>query len=353
MSRRGKLVAGSAALVVAGAAATAAVGFGTGNEPATGTAQPAAASTAKVQRDTLTETTDLDGTLGYGDTTPVAGGSGVVTWLPRSGAVIRRGQQVYRANDAPVLLLIGSLPLYRVLKKGDRGADVRMLETNLAALGYDGFTVNDEYTGATATAVKQWQDDLGITKTGRIDPAMFVVATAPIRIAAVSATLGARAQGAVLTYSGTTRRVDVDLDAADETSVRKGMPAKVVLPDGGTVAATVTDVGTVATSSGGDSPGDQQTTTIPVTFAVKDQRKLGTLDEAPVTVTVVSDERRNVLTVPVTALVALLDGGYGVEVVAADGTKHYATVTTGMFADGKVEVSGPEIKAGVTVTVPA
>ena len=41
----------------------------------------------------------------------------------------------------------------------------------------------------------------------------------------------------------------------------------------------------------------------------------------------------DVLVVPVTALVALADGGYGVQKVLADGARTYVTVTTGAFAE--------------------
>ena len=49
--------------------------------------------------------------------------------------------------------------------------------------------------------------------------------------------------------------------------------------------------------------------------------------------------------VPVSALVALAEGGYGLEIV--DGTQtRYVAVTLGMFAQGRVEVSGPDIAEG-------
>jgi multidrug efflux pump subunit AcrA (membrane-fusion protein) len=86
-------------------------------------------------------------------------------------------------------------------------------------------------------------------------------------------------------------------------------------------------------------------------ITVADQAALGTLDEAPVDVTLVADRRENVLTVPVGALVALLEGGYGVLVVDG-GTTRYVAVETGMFAGGRVEVSGPAIAEGMTVGVP-
>ncbi len=44
------------------------------------------------------------------------------------------------------------------------------------------------------------------------------------------------------------------------------------------------------------------------------------------------------LTVPVAALLALQEGGFGVEVARRRDT--YLPVKTGMFANGRVEVSG-------------
>jgi hypothetical protein len=82
---------------------------------------------------------------------------------------------------------------------------------------------------------------------------------------------------------------------------------------------------------------------------VADQAKLGTLDAAPVDVTLVSDKRENVVAVPVGALVALAEGGYGVQVVDGGRTR-FVAVKTGMFADGEVEVTG--IEPGAVVGVP-
>jgi hypothetical protein len=59
-----------------------------------------------------------------------------------------------------------------------------------------------------------------------------------------------------------------------------------------------------------------------------------------------------VLAVPVTALVALSEGGYAVEVQGADGTTRLIAVETGLFADGTVEVTGSGLEAGMLVIVP-
>ncbi|XIE78873.1 hypothetical protein AB6O49_13915 [Streptomyces sp. SBR177] len=85
-----------------------------------------------------------------------------------------------------------------------------------------------------------------------------------------------------------------------------------------------------------------------MTVTIEDQRALGRLEGGPVTVTYVGRERRNVLAVPVSALVALAEGGHGLE--TADGT--FVAVRTGLFADGDVEVSGPAVREGLEVRIP-
>ena len=59
----------------------------------------------------------------------------------------------------------------------------------------------------------------------------------------------------------------------------------------------------------------------------------------------------DVLAVPVTALVALVDGGYGVEKVGADGERSYVAVTTGSFSQTLVEIASPDLAEGDEVVV--
>src|SRR4051812_1625605 len=138
---RATLLVGGAVLVAV-TATVAAMGVGGGSGATTArTAQIPA--TAAVTRATLTRTQQVSGTLDYGEPITVNGrGTGTVTWLPGLGAVVSRGQPVYRVDDRPVSLFYGGLPLYRTLHAGDTGDDVREVESNLAALGYTGLTVD-------------------------------------------------------------------------------------------------------------------------------------------------------------------------------------------------------------------
>lgn len=349
-----------AAAGVATAAALGGFGGGPGTAPAASNLPPA---TAPVTRTTLVATTDLEGTLGYGETTTVSvtgagpeGAGGVITWRPTAGETLARGETVYAVDAEPVVLLYGSTPFYRPVGAGDTGPDVAQLERNLSELDYAGFTVDDEFTAATAEAVAAWQEDLGLPATGRLDPARAVVAPGAVRVAELLAPLGGPASGEVLTYTGRDRQVTVELDVADQQLVAEDLPVTVTLPDGSPVEATVTEVGTVATGTDQDAAGGQPAeagpTTVEVTIAVDDPDGLGDWQAGPVDVTVETGRREDVLAVPVGALVALSEGGYGVQVVE-DGQTRYLPVTTGLFADGLVEVDGAGIAAGMVVGVPA
>jgi multidrug efflux pump subunit AcrA (membrane-fusion protein) len=70
---------------------------------------------------------------------------------------------------------------------------------------------------------------------------------------------------------------------------------------------------------------------------------------APVDVIVAIDRRKDVLTVPVNALLAVAEGGFGLEVVDDDGTTEVVPVRTGLFGDGRVEVKGKGIAEGTVV----
>lgn len=346
MKRPTRTAAAVGAAVLAGGGVTAAaLGFGgAGGQGASAAAPPA---TAPVTRMTLTQTQLVNGVLGYGPTTPVAArGQGIITWLPPLGSTVVRGAPLYKADNHPVVLFHGVLPLFRALHPGDAGDDVAEVEANLAALGYTGFAVDAAYTAETATAVKKWQADLGLAQTGTFDPAGAVVAPGDVRVASHTAHLGDPANGPVLGSTGTVRRVDIDLDVALQGLVRTGMSAVLTLPNRTTVDGTVTSVGTVATP-GAD---DHHPATIAVTVDVADPTKLGGLDQAPVVVAVVSATAERVLTVPVTALVALAEGGHGVQVVTNSGNR-YAAVQLGMFAKGRVEITGAGITEGTVVGV--
>jgi peptidoglycan hydrolase-like protein with peptidoglycan-binding domain len=365
--RRRLLIAGAAVVILGAAVAGLVLAWGSaGKEPAAGAALPPA--TAKVTRTTLVETKTVPGTLGYGDPAPIsARASGTITWIAPVGSTLKRGEPLFKVDERPVVALYGSLPLYRTLRVGAQGADVKQLEQNLAALGRTGFTVDDTYTSATAVAVRSWQADLGLPVTGILEPGQVVFTRRAVRIAGHTARVGdtiggesAEGRASVLSYTGTMKGVTVELEVADRPLAAEGRRVRVKVPGRRAVKGKISEVGTVVTAQGttadegatpdGTSPAASDAS-IEVTVTIADQKALGSLDAAPVDVDFVSTKRENVLAVPVAALLALAKGGFGVEVVDGDTTRIVA-VKTGMFAAGQVEISGEGIAEGVTVGVP-
>ena len=176
----------------------------------------------------------------------------------------------------------------------------------------------------------------------------------------------------MLDATSTTPVVTVDLEVTQEYLVKPGDAVTVVLPDGSsTVGGRVETVGNVATCPGGSGAGtgsggssaDQSpvlrpaaagnsTPTVTVTITLDTTPPGATLDQAPVNVNITTQRADNVLAVPVNALLALQGGGFGVEVVTGS-THRLVGVTTGLYSNTLVQISGSGITAGTLVEVPS
>lgn len=278
--------------------------------------------------------TDDDGSLDLGE----------YVVIPQPGAVVDTLADVGgRAGADPVL----------TLPDGDaermRGPDVAQLNAALAELGHlDAAAAgSDEFTAATADAVRAFQEERGMEADGSLDVGELRFLPAPVRVASVGAPVGTvvNVGSEVFAVTGEEILVTFDLPAEDQGSVAAGDGVTVELPDGTPVGGSVTEVATVA-EVGSDGP------VFPVEISLDPSalEVAAGLDEAPVDVAFVSDAARGVTAVPVAALVALREGGYAVDVVDGAGTRLVA-VEPGMFADGLVEVAG-EVGPGDVVVVP-
>lgn len=356
--RTAKIVgAGLAVLAVAGTAAGAYAYAGRDDSSTPSDALPPA--TAEVTRGTLTDEVTEGGTLGYGTLVPISSRRhGTVTALPDEGETVRRGEPLFEVDATPVPLVYGTVPAWRDLAPGAEGTDVKQLEKNLWALGYRGFDVDEDYTDATAAAVAEWQEDLGVEETGKVRTGDVVVQPAAVRIGSLSASLGDQAGngGPVLSVTDTVPSVTVTLDPADRRMAEVGAAVEVTLPDGSQAAGKVTDASTkVSEESGGGAAEEGEATTMLEVVAVLTEKKgreaAAAYDAAAVDVAFTAGERKDVLTVPVAALVALAEGGFGVEVVDGS-TTEYVPVEAGLFSGGRVEISGEGIAEGTVVGVP-
>jgi hypothetical protein len=373
--RRAGLVV--APLVIAGVTAGVVLGVPRlrNEHPATsGGAVPV--STAPVVRTDLVNTTQVTGSLGYqGAYTLVNQVQGTAfTGLPQPGATVRRGQRLYEVDGTPVVLFYGGRPEWRALSPGVAGGpDVAQLDANLIALGYGaGLTVSTYYTDSTAYAVELWQSAEGLPVTGTVPLGQVAYAPGPLRITSVTPSLGAVPQpgGQVLTATSPVPVVVAALPVNQEYLVKAGDRVTVTLPDGVTttqgVVASVSSVATAAGvggPSGGPTPGPGggggsggSQATVQMTVRLVHPAAAGNLDQAPVTVNIVTAQARDVLAVPINALVALAGGGYAVEVTrggAASAAARLVAVQTGLFSNTLVQVSGPGLSVGMNVEVPS
>lgn len=349
--RRGRVMAAAAAMLTVAAGSLALTQFGSDEETGSPENTGLPPATATVGRGDLRDSAQADGTLGYDKQRKVnSGAAGTMTWTPRTGSNVKRNERLYEVDGRPVRLMYGSGPMYRTLKPGDRGRDVEQLERNLTELGYTGFTPDDEYTELTAAAVKRWQKSHDSKRTGTVGPQDIAFAPGKVRIRSVEAAVGELAQpGApVLTTTGSERIVTFELDVAEGELAKAGTEVTVDLPDGSSAAGEVSSVG--RTAKPGDDPQDNSPkVTLTVSFDEPDE--VGGFDQSPVTVNLTGELRKGVLSVPVNALLALPGGGFGLQVVRGD-TVRDVKVELGMFAEGRVEVSGGGLREGMKVGVP-
>lgn len=347
-----RVVLAGVAVAVMGAGSVAFIGYsGARDEDNERRTRPS--STANVERRDLVETETLDGTLGFVDQRPLmAGLNGTLTAVPDEGTRIRRGGTLYEIDGRPVRLLSGNIPQWRSFESGmDDGRDVRQLERNLVALGYDpdgDIDVDEQFDKATEAAIKRWEDDLGLTEDGTIEMGEVVFLPGARRVGEVEADIGTGGmpETEIMTTSSWARAVTIELDPARRDLVRRGKKVDVEMPDGSATKGRVASVGKVAQVPDSDSNDDPY-----VEVVVRLPSDATGLEGAPVDVTVVQKRTKDALAVPAAALLALAEGGYALEVVSESGESMLVPVETGTFADGWVEVDG-DIAEGAEVVMP-
>jgi membrane fusion protein, multidrug efflux system len=346
--RRTFIIAGVTAVALVGALAV--TGLPGGGANAADGDGPRLGSAA-VSRRTLVEQQEVDGTLGHGDAVPLVNRTnGTLTWMAAPGSTVDRGEPLYEVDGRKVRLLFGDRPAWRTLGPGTSGVDVKQLKQNLVALGYgtaSGLGTGDAWTAATTDAVKRWQKAAGLDEDGVVDLGEIVFQPGAVIISSQSGHVGedARPGGAVLTATPAATVVTVGLDASKRDLIAAGDTVDIELPGGKRIPGTVASVGTSASDDENNGGGNAE-----VQVTITPGGSTEGLDGSPVDVSFTRRKAENVLAVPVGALLALAEGGYGVEL--AD-THELTPVETGLFADGLVEVKGDGLKPGDKVVVPA
>ena len=297
------------------------------------------------------------------------GGGSVISSFAARGTEVSTGTIVFANDSLPVAAIEGdpaAVPaLARDLEDGVAdGSDVRLLEEMLAAGGFDAdgwMIVDDHYDLGTSTAVLAWWRSFDPTIELAVDDVVvpigsFVVVPDGLEVADAIVADGTTLVGdtVVMTLSSPARVVSTTAPIDDDTFAL-GASIDVEFPDGTIEPGTVVAVGNVAAAGG--APGDTPTVTIDI-HVEQIPSSVDSFVSIPVTLRVVDDSVPDAYVVPVSALVALAEGGYALEVVSGqDATGSPTTrligVETGLFADGFVVVTGPDVAAGLEVVVPS
>ncbi|MFB7368402.1 peptidoglycan-binding protein [Streptomyces sp. NPDC056222] len=355
MRRRTLLVTGGTLAATAAAGAGLLV-IGQGDADANRKAADLPPATATIVRTDLVQSKTVDGRLDFAGRRAVKSAvEGTITVAAEESRTVTRGRALYELNDKPVTLLYGQVPMFREMKPGDRGTDVLQLERNLRDLGFGrGLYVDPRYDAATESAVRQWQKSLNREPTGRVGKGDVVFQPDQVKIVSVDAALADQVgpDRPVLTIASTKPVVRAALEQTDVALTAPGTRVEVTLPSGRAVPGKVT--GTARPEAAGPTEGSgaagQNGITVEVTLDGA-ASAVGAEDaRATASVKFVSEARKGVLVVPVEAIVALRgeNGGYGLQLVQGTSTR-LVRVDTGMTADGRIEVSGPDLREGLTV----
>jgi len=317
-----------------------------------------AVGTATVRRMDLRSVDLVDGTLGFAPGPPVINRlSGTYTALPVEGANVQPGQSLYAVDNDPVILLLGAVPAWRPFSLGmGDGPDIGELESNLVAEGFVSGGIGrpgNHFDVAMRSALIRWQMAKHLPITGSLDLGTVIFLPAPVRVGIVTASVGGIATPGAQPFEATTwqRIVTIPLDAGRQAEAIMAAPAAIDLPNGASVPGTITAIGNIAAAAGTQGGGSAGPPTVNVTVTPQNPNATGTLDREPVQVELTSQSVTNVLAAPISALLALADGGYGVEVIRSSGTHALIRVRTGLFADTMVEISGVGIGEGTKVVI--
>ena len=286
-------------------------------------------------------------------------------------------QKLTDLREGPVgaVLMYGALPAWRDFEIGmEPGTDVLQLKENLVALGYGNFEnlrKDNVFDDETSRVISRMQSSLGLTTNGSLSfgavvfmPGSSVIGSntqfpqtgsmvtdkttlltlTPLQ--SVNTTI--MSNGDVIEGATSLQRVSTQIDVADQTLVAVGTNVKIELPNNQLVDGRVASVGDVAIVPSGNQAGNPY---LEVTIDIVGTEDLQQWTGASVVVSVTESVASNVLSAPITGLLALLGGGYALEVAENTGTRLVA-VELGVYADNWVEISGNGLDENTLVVVP-
>ncbi len=392
------------ALVVGIALGSAGVWFATQNQTDSSAVAETTNQTTLIEAQSrdLISIEEWAGTLQAGSNASVSASTGgTVTRIAAVGDSIELGGLLAEIDGNPVVALYGTVPQFREIDIGsDPGADIRQLEENLVALGFDqgGTVLVDEvFTAETEAMVERWEVALGIDLAdGKVDAGQIAFIEGPSEVLDRTSVGNQVNPGQpllttlTLATSGFVPFVDetdveavsdatdaipvdaelVDLDTGDDTpavgrpiqrwesseisvelavdvaevdTFEIGRTVGVELPDGQIVNAEVVEVSNVARTN-------QNTGETVVDVSIRPTEPIESLfTTGPIVVQIEQGSTLGAVVVPARSLIALAEGGHAIEI---DG-RGLVGVELGSFDDGWVEVISGDVDAGEAIVVAA
>jgi len=272
------------------------------------------------------------------------------------------------------ILLFGQIPAWREIKLGiTPGLDIKQLKHNLVMLGYGSESPINEsseiFTALTMQSIKNMQADLGLNSTGTLSlgDVVFLPGKSIVQYNSNFPSIGTVANPNTVVLSllpiekeslsnnalnsssyKSLQKVSTTIPVVNKELIEINSQVKIELPNEVEVYGSVSEIGKIAIVPQGNQSGDPY---LEVSITINDDKSFPEWTGADVTVYVTREIASGVMAVPITSLVSLLRGGYGLEVVADNATQ-LVPVEIGMYSDGWVEISSEYIQTGVQVMNP-
>lgn len=311
--------------------------------------------TATIVRGDLGTDREFRASISFGEPwTVTTTAAGTVTMSRPAGAVVDFGDHLVTVDDKPLFLGAGTVPLYRELHRvdtgsrdanGDRlelqkGFDVAQLQAFLLGSGHLGdleLEADATFGRQTEAAVKAWQRAVGHSPTGRVDSSQVVFSPEPLRLT-TALRVGAPFQA--LEVSRATSAVLVDTSNRDRGALSPGTAVTIEVAGSEPAAGVCRKQEQTAGTDGSRV----WRTTIDATDDLHGEA-------GAATVHVTELLAQDVLLVPASALLALAEGGFAVEVPTPGGTR-LVGIDVGEVLDGRAEISGRDVAEGGQVVIP-
>ncbi|KQQ21093.1 hypothetical protein ASF48_11160 [Rathayibacter sp. Leaf299] len=213
---------------------------------------------AAVERRSIDPARMLQGAVDAGDTTTVAfrdaGGEDVLPYVTEvgtaAGAALVNGGLLLAVADRPRIALHVASPLYRDLRVGDEGKDVRAFETALKAVVPGDFDVDEDFTARTLAAAEQLWQRLGYdlpTRPGEVvAPAPSPSAPGPVATGAAVTT--ATTPPATATTPAIAAAPEAYIDVAQIVQLHADAVGVLTVLDVGAIAEAGAPLATLQTS---------------------------------------------------------------------------------------------------------